>query len=505
MNLSQIPYLDKIGGYLRLYLEFITPYLDELNFYLDSSGIPNATVNVPLSAVMSLFFLWLLVRLMRARRLTEKAPKEPAEKKAAEPIKTEIDLQAPDELDLEDEPDVSFMLDEGEPRLEPEEPMPSYEPPAQQIPGADEQVASEPEFDLDESEDLDDMLSFEPEPELELEEPMPEAEIEAVEAMEALVSTEVTVEEEVEEEAPKLSWFQRLKNGLSKTKDGFVARIDSILSGHTEIDDALYEDLEEVLVTADIGTKTAYELLEKTQERVDAEQIKDPALIKGIIKEEITAILDVDAPEIDLKSKHPFVIMVVGVNGTGKTTTIGKIASQYSRQGYKVLLAAADTFRAAAIEQLEVWADRVGCEIIKQKQGADPSAVAYDAIEAALARDFDVVIVDTAGRLHTKVNLMAELGKIKRVMQKKIPDAPHETFLVLDATTGNNAINQATQFNAATELSGFILTKLDGTAKGGCIVGIAGQFKLPIRFIGIGEKIDDLRPFVAKDFVDALF
>ncbi|MBZ0272759.1 signal recognition particle-docking protein FtsY [bacterium] len=304
---------------------------------------------------------------------------------------------------------------------------------------------------------------------------------------------------------PKLSLFARLKLGLAKTSAGFVGRVDQILSGRKAIDDELYLDLEEALITADLGVKTASSLLEKTQETVKERGITDPAKIHDVLKEAVLDIMKAESIPLDVAAGKPFVIMVVGVNGVGKTTTIGKLAARYTNEGKAVLVAAGDTFRAAAIEQLEIWAERVGCDIIKQAAGADPSAVAFDAVQAGVARGADVVIVDTAGRLHTKSNLMEELKKTKRVMARIVPSAPHETVLVLDATTGQNAINQAKTFNEAIELSGIILTKLDGTSKGGCIVGICDTLHVPIRFIGIGEKIDDLRPFDAREFVDAMF
>jgi fused signal recognition particle receptor len=468
--LESIPYYDRWA-----------PLLEKINTIITESGLPNPTVNVPLSAILSLLFVWLLVRVVRSRRLGKAVPDE----KAAAKITDESAEAGPDkeipEVDLDDEPEVDFGVEtEDYVALEDSE-------------GATPLIGDELDPDLPEmsAEAVEPLAPSEEAPEIEAFEPL-EAEIEP------------EPEPEVEEE-PKLSFFQRLSQGLQKTKDGFVGKIEAILSGSSKIDDDLFEDLEEALVTSDIGVQTAYALLEATQEAVDEQEITDPKAIMGLLQSQIQRMLDIDLPPIDPTSKKPFVLLVVGVNGTGKTTTIGKIASQYKNQGLHVVLGAADTFRAAAIEQLEVWANRVGCDIIKQKEGSDPSAVAYDTIDAAQARGADVVIIDTAGRLHTKTNLMNELGKIKRVIQKKMADAPHETMLVLDATTGQNAIVQAREFNKATALSGIILTKLDGTAKGGCIVGIADELKLPIRFIGIGEKIDDLRPFDADEFVKALF
>ncbi|MCL4233296.1 MAG: signal recognition particle-docking protein FtsY [Deltaproteobacteria bacterium] len=331
-----------------------------------------------------------------------------------------------------------------------------------------------------------------------------EAELaELAEAEEAEEAEEAA--EEVVEEAPKLSLFQRLKQGLAKTAGGLVGKIDAILTGRSKIDEDLDSDLEEALITADLGVQTAFSLLENARKLVKERRIEDMDGLRTVLKELILDIMKTEAIPLETSGAKPFVIMVVGVNGVGKTTTIGKMAAQFTREGKKVIMAAGDTFRAAAIEQLEIWSQRVGCEIIKQASGADPSAVAFDAVQAAVARGADVVLVDTAGRLHTKSNLMEELKKTKRVMGKIVPDAPHETVLVLDSTTGQNAIQQAKTFNEAIDLSGLILTKLDGTSKGGCIVGICDELKVPIRFIGIGEKIDDLRPFNAVEFVDALF
>ncbi|MCC6157030.1 MAG: signal recognition particle-docking protein FtsY [Deltaproteobacteria bacterium] len=340
------------------------------------------------------------------------------------------------------------------------------------------------------------------------EEPDDEAiEAELAELAEAAQADEAEEEaaEGVVEEAPKLSLFQRLKQGLAKTAGGLVGKIDAILTGRSKIDEDLYADLEEALITADLGVQTAFSLLENARKLVKERKIEDMDGLRTVLKELILDIMKTEAIPLETSGAKPFVIMVVGVNGVGKTTTIGKMAAQFTREGKKVIMAAGDTFRAAAIEQLEIWSQRVGCEIIKQASGADPSAVAFDAVQAAVARGADVVLVDTAGRLHTKSNLMEELKKTKRVMGKIVPDAPHETVLVLDSTTGQNAIQQAKTFNEAIDLTGLILTKLDGTSKGGCIVGICDELNVPIRFIGIGEKIDDLRPFDAVEFVDALF
>jgi fused signal recognition particle receptor len=296
-----------------------------------------------------------------------------------------------------------------------------------------------------------------------------------------------------------------LKEGLLKTHQSMVSKIDQLVAGKRKIDDSLLDELEEILITSDIGVKTTHQLLNQVTEKVKRKELEDADQLKKALQEQMFLILNRQEKALDTSAVRPFVIMVIGVNGTGKTTTISKIAQKLKGQGKSVLLAAADTFRAAAIEQLEVWAQRVGCEVIKHKSGSDPSAVVFDALKAGKARGSDVIIVDTAGRLHTKVNLMEELKKIKRVMARELPNSPHEILLVLDATTGQNAISQAKMFDKELGVTGIVLTKLDGTAKGGILISISDELKIPIRFIGIGEKVDDLREFDARDFVDALF
>ena len=303
----------------------------------------------------------------------------------------------------------------------------------------------------------------------------------------------------------KVGFFQRLKSSLRKTHEILVTPVDELILGRKKFDEGTFEGIEEILLTSDVGPQTALSLIQKVQKKVGYGEYDKENLLREYLKEEILAILAERQDPLDISQSQPFVIMVIGVNGSGKTTTIAKLAHQMHSQGKKVLLAAADTFRAAGIEQLEIWGERVGCEMIKQKKGSDPSAVAYDAIHAALARNVDVVIVDTAGRLHTKVNLMEELKKIKRIMGREYPGSPHEVLLVLDSTTGQNAIAQATMFKEALGYTGIVLTKLDGSAKGGVIVGISNELKIPIRYIGIGEKMEDLREFNAQEFVKALF
>jgi fused signal recognition particle receptor len=303
----------------------------------------------------------------------------------------------------------------------------------------------------------------------------------------------------------KKGFFQRLKEGLSKTHQGWISRIDGLIAGRKEIDETMLEELEEILITSDIGVKTSQHLIRDVTVKVTRKELEDGDQLKANLQEQIFQILNQQEKLLDLTKARPFVIMVVGVNGTGKTTTISKMAQKFKAQGKSVLLAAADTFRAAAIEQLEIWGQRIGCEVIKHQQGSDPAAVVFDALQAARSRGSDVVLVDTAGRLHTKVNLMEELKKIKRIMTREIPGAPHEILLVLDATTGQNALTQARMFHQALEVTGIVLTKLDGTAKGGILIGISNELKIPLRYIGIGEKAEDLREFNARDFVEALF
>ncbi len=303
----------------------------------------------------------------------------------------------------------------------------------------------------------------------------------------------------------KKGFFQRLKQGLFKTHQGLVSKIDQLIAGKKKIDDDLLAEMEEILITSDIGVKTTQELLHNVAVKVQRKELEDADLLKKNLQEQMLHILSQQENPLNLSTARPFVITVIGVNGTGKTTTIGKMAQKFKAQGKSVLLIAADTFRAAAIEQLEIWGQRAGCDVIKQKSGSDPSAVVFDGLKAAKSRGIDVVIVDTAGRLHTKVNLMEELKKVKRIMGREIPGAPHEILLVLDATTGQNSISQAKMFNQAVGVTGIALTKLDGTAKGGILIAISDELKIPLRYIGIGEKLDDLREFNARDFVEALF
>lgn len=299
--------------------------------------------------------------------------------------------------------------------------------------------------------------------------------------------------------------LDRLKAGIEKTRSGLVDRLEDVLSGKKQIDAELLDELEYTLITADLGVRTVQDIIDRIHERVDRKLTSDVSEIRNIIREHLLEILRASETPVRTVSEPPAVIMVVGVNGAGKTTTIGKLSHRFLGEGRKVLLCAADTFRAAAVEQLEIWAKRAQVEIIRQHTGADPSAVVFDALQAAKARRVDYVIVDTAGRLHTKDNLMAELEKMRRTTQRLIPAAPHETWLVLDATTGQNGLEQARKFTESAAVTGIVLTKLDGTAKGGVVIAIAKELNLPIRYIGIGEKIDDLVPFDPEKFIESLF
>lgn len=314
-----------------------------------------------------------------------------------------------------------------------------------------------------------------------------------------------------------MSWFKRifskeeketLDTGLEKSRQGFFDKMAKAVVGKSTVDEDVLDNLEEVLIASDVGAATTLKVVQRIEDRVARDKYVNTAELDRILREEITALLlqnpHAATGNID-ESKKPFVIMVVGVNGVGKTTTIGKLAHQFKSQGKKVVLGAADTFRAAAVDQLTIWSERVGVSIVKQGMGSDPASVAFDAVQSAKAQEADVVIIDTAGRLHNKVNLMNELSKIKRVMQKVIPDAPHEVLLVLDGSTGQNAFEQAKQFTAATEVTALAVTKLDGTAKGGVVIGISDQFQVPVKYIGVGEKMQDLQLFNGEEFVNSFF
>lgn len=303
---------------------------------------------------------------------------------------------------------------------------------------------------------------------------------------------------------------ETLDKGLSKTKEGVFSKLARIVAGKSQVDDSILDDLEEVLIISDVGVETTLRIIERIEKRVARDKYINTNELNRILREEITALLTENGVEESGEftvpaDKKPYVIMVVGVNGVGKTTTIGKLAYQYKKRGYSVYLGAADTFRAAAVEQLMIWGERVGVPVVKQKMGADPASVAFDTLSSAKANNADVVIIDTAGRLHNKLNLMNELTKIKKVMEKIVPGAPHEVLLVLDGSTGQNAFEQAKQFTAATEVNELAITKLDGTAKGGVVIGISDHFKIPVKYIGLGEGMEDLQVFRRKEFVDSLF
>ena len=302
----------------------------------------------------------------------------------------------------------------------------------------------------------------------------------------------------------KVGFFKRLKNGLSKTRDSFVSGIDSLFTGFSEIDDDFYEELEELLVMGDIGINTTMSIIDGLKERVKEEKIKEASACKQLLIDTIKEQMQIHEDAYEFEHKKS-VLLLIGVNGVGKTTSVGKLAGQFKNQGKKVMLAAADTFRAAAIDQLKTWADRAGVEMISHNEGADPAAVVYDAVSAAKARNTDIFIIDTAGRLHNKKNLMDELAKMRRIISRDYPDANVESLIVLDGTTGQNALEQARQFSNVTEIDGIVITKLDGTAKGGIAIAIQAELNVPVKFIGIGEKIDDLQRFDPSAYVEALF
>jgi fused signal recognition particle receptor len=299
--------------------------------------------------------------------------------------------------------------------------------------------------------------------------------------------------------------LEKLKLGVQKTRAGLVSALEDAIAGKKEIDADLLDELEYSLLSADIGVKTTAEILNRIRERVERHQLGNAAELRGLIKQHLLEILEASERPVPHVSEPPAVVMVVGVNGAGKTTTLGKLAHRFHGEGRSVLFAAADTFRAAAIEQLEVWGQRTGTEVIRQQPGSDPSAIVFDALQSAKARKIDYVIVDTAGRLQTKTNLMAELEKMRRTAARVVPDAPHEVLLVLDAVTGQNGLEQARKFTESSGVTGIVLTKLDGTAKGGIVIAIARELNLPIRYIGVGEKVDDLLPFEPESFIDSLF
>jgi len=337
--------------------------------------------------------------------------------------------------------------------------------------------------------------------------PMAKAVEQAVEQTAELDQGDTDGQGKEQEKPQRPSMFKRLQERLGKSRNHFVHRLDNLFRGRKEIDQDLFDELEEILITADLGVNTAMELLDAAKSSVKREQLSDPQALKKVLRDKVLSFLrESDQPaELVLPESGPFVIMVVGVNGVGKTTSIGKIAAKFVGSGQSVLLVAGDTFRAAAIDQLKIWGDRTGVEVVAGPPKSDPSSVVFDGVAKGVAKDYDVVIIDTAGRLHTSVNLMEELKKIRRVVGKNLSTAPHEVMLVVDATTGQNAISQAKMFNEAVGITGLTLTKLDGTAKGGIVANICHELKIPVRFIGIGEQVEDLRDFDPEEFVDALF
>lgn len=430
----------------------------------------------------------------------------------------EVDREEPDQVVLESEniePEPKETVIEVEEAVpEPEETVPET---AEAEPEPEETVLETGEAESEPEETTLEVGEAEPEPEettLETEESETEPEADISET-----SGEITEQDDSPEiskvykpagtqvKPEKKSFFKRLQERLSKTRSSFVYRLDTLFLGKKEIDQDLFDELEEILITADLGVMTTQDLLDEVRREVKRRELTDPQALKHMLRDKLLAyLLESDMPaEMVMPESGPFVIMVIGVNGVGKTTSIGKIAAKFVRSGQSVLLVAADTFRAAAIDQLKIWGERTGVEVVSQQPGADPSSVVFDGIEYGKAREFDVIIIDTAGRLHTQVNLMEELKKIKRVIGKKMEGAPHEVMLILDATTGQNGISQAKLFNEAVSITGVTMTKLDGTAKGGIVINVCRELKIPVRFIGIGEQIDDLRDFDAREFVDALF
>ena len=427
------------------------------------------------------------------------------------------------EADAEDEDDeepiaVTFQPEEAEPEAEEAEPETvKVEPEAVAEPETVEselEEVAEPETVESELEEVAEPETVETEPEEIAEpetvetEPEEVAEPETEESESEEVAEPETVETEPEEpqepeKKKKKGFFEKIRDGLRKTKDSVIAKMQLVLNAFTKIDEDLFDQLEETMIMGDMGAETSIEICDQLRKRVKERGITDPKQIMGLIQEIIGEMLGEDQT-LQLQTK-PSVIMVIGVNGAGKTTTIGKLCHQLKEDGKKVIVAAADTFRAAAIDQLEVWTDRAGVELVKHAEGSDPAAVVYDAIEAAKARNCDVLICDTAGRLHNKKNLMQELAKINRIIENKAAGCDKEILLVLDATTGQNAVNQARLFKEVADITGIVLTKLDGTAKGGIIVSIKNELEIPVKLIGVGEKIDDLQPFHARDFVNALF
>lgn len=378
----------------------------------------------------------------------------------------------------------------------------------EEVDNAKEETALDASLETEEVKEEQEAVESEVEEETieEKEESTEEAEdVEQVEESTEEVKEEQLTEEIVEEpKEAKVSLFERLKQGLSKAKQGITDRVDQVLKSYTKVDDELIEEIEEILITADVGVETTMDIIDKLTDAIKTKKITDPQDVKGELKLIIEEILTNDNSTLDV-SHSPSIIVMVGVNGVGKTTTIGKLAARYKKEGKKVLIAAGDTFRAAAIDQLEVWANRSGVDIIKHQEGADPGAVIFDSIKAAKARNTDLLICDTAGRLHNKSNLMNELSKVFKIIDREYPEAKREVLLVVDATTGQNAVSQAKSFKEVCDITGIVLTKLDGTAKGGVVLAVKSEVDVPVKLIGVGEKMEDLQDFDAKAFSEALF
>ena len=365
----------------------------------------------------------------------------------------------------------------------------------------DEAKVKEEQVETKDNQEVEDKID-----ESALEESITKEEIEDAELVEEIQIVEETntTEEVTESKEEKVSLFERLKQGLSKAKQGITDKVDQVLKSYTKVDEELLEEIEEILITADVGVDTTMSIIDKLTDAIKTKKITDPQDVKGELKLIIEEILTNDNSKLDV-SHNPTIIVMVGVNGVGKTTTIGKLASRYKKEGKKVLIAAGDTFRAAAIDQLEVWANRSGVDIIKHQEGADPGAVIFDSIKAAKARNIDLLICDTAGRLHNKSNLMNELSKVFKIIDREYSEAKKEVLLVVDATTGQNAVSQAKSFKQVCDITGLVLTKLDGTAKGGVVLAVKSEVDVPVKLIGVGEKMEDLQDFDAKAFSDALF
>lgn len=429
------------------------------------------------------------------------------DKKNQEIIESEEIKDLTEDLEnLNNEEELVEIVEEDFPMEETEENL-SVEETIEEMEEALEEEADHAE-ELEKIEVLEKVVEAEIKEEIKKEEVKKEAE-EAEIVVDEIINEEPQekVSEEVQEEAPsKFNLFKRLKEGLAKTKQGITGKIEDLVKSYQKIDEELFEELEEILITADLGVETTMEVIDDIRDRVKKEKITDPNMIKELLKDKLASILDEFTEDETLKIEpSPAIILVVGVNGVGKTTSIGKIANRLKQEGKKVVLAAGDTFRAAAADQLKIWGDRVGVEVVQHQEGSDPAAVIFDGIQAAKSRNADVLICDTAGRLHNKKNLMNELGKIFKIVEREYPNATREVLLVLDATTGQNAIQQAKVFKEVADITGLVLTKLDGTAKGGVVIAISRELQIPVKLIGVGEKMEDLQAFNSRSFVSALF